>query len=75
VLRTFHGTRHDLVHGTLTGWCYRCHAQPNLDLLVLDDGRPVGFEQSHALCGSCLASACVGRASTATTHIVPRLGR
>ena len=52
-LRAFHGTRHDLEHGSLTGWCYRCHAQANLDWLVLDDGRTVGFEQSHLLCGSC----------------------
>jgi len=52
-LRSFHGSRHSLEHGSISGWCYRCHAQPNLDLLVLDDGSTVSFEQSHAQCGSC----------------------
>ena len=51
-LKEFH-TRVDLVHGTVGGWCYRCHTKDNFDKLHLFDGTLVSFDEAYTLCGSC----------------------
>jgi hypothetical protein len=48
----FH-TQRILRHGTLGGWCYRCHTKDNIDQLHLADGTLVSFDQAFELCGSC----------------------
>jgi hypothetical protein len=51
-LTDFH-TQKILNHGTLGGWCYRCHAKDNIDRLHLADGTLVRFDEAYELCGSC----------------------
>ena len=51
-LTEFH-TQKVLQHGTLGGWCYRCHTKDNIDRLHLQDGTLVTFDESFELCGSC----------------------
>lgn len=51
-LTEFH-TQKVLDHGTLGGWCYRCHTQENIDRLHLADGTLVTFDRAYELCGSC----------------------
>ena len=51
-LTEFH-TQKILHHGTLGGWCYRCHTKDNIDRLHLQDGTLVTFDQAFELCGSC----------------------
>jgi hypothetical protein len=51
-LTAFH-TQKILDHGTLGGWCYRCHTKDDIDHLHLADGTLVSFDQAYELCGSC----------------------
>ena len=51
-LTEFH-TQRVLHHGTLGGWCYRCHTKDNIDRLHLSDGTLVSFNEAYELCGSC----------------------
>jgi formate-dependent nitrite reductase cytochrome c552 subunit len=51
-LTEFH-TQKVLDHGTLGGWCYRCHTKDNIDHLHLSDGTLVSFNEAYELCGSC----------------------
>jgi hypothetical protein len=51
-LTEFH-TQKVLNHGTLGGWCYRCHTKDNIDRLHLADGTLVSFDEAYELCGSC----------------------
>jgi hypothetical protein len=51
-LTEFH-TQKVLHHGTLGGWCYRCHTKEDIDRLHLADGTLVSFDQAYELCGSC----------------------
>ncbi len=51
-LAEFH-TQKVLHHGTLGGWCYRCHTKDDIDRLHLADGTLVSFDQAYELCGSC----------------------
>lgn len=46
-------TRIHLEHGTTTRWCYSCHVADDMNALALPDGRRVGFDASHELCGAC----------------------
>jgi formate-dependent nitrite reductase cytochrome c552 subunit len=51
-LTQFH-TQKVLDHGTLGGWCYRCHTKDDIDHLHLSDGTLVSFNEAYELCGSC----------------------
>jgi hypothetical protein len=51
-LAQFH-TQKVLDHGTLGGWCYRCHTKDSIDQLHLSDGTLVSFNEAYELCGSC----------------------
>jgi hypothetical protein len=55
-LTQFH-TQKVLDHGTLGGWCYRCHGDghsgEDIDHLHLSDGTLVSFDEAYELCGSC----------------------
>jgi len=51
-LTQFH-TQKILHHGTLGGWCYRCHTKDSIDRLHLSDGTLVSFDEAYELCGSC----------------------
>ncbi len=51
-LTQFH-TQKILKHGTLGGWCYRCHTKDDIDELHLSDGTRVSFNEAYELCGSC----------------------
>lgn len=51
-LTQFH-TQKILHHGTLGGWCYRCHTKDDIDKLHLSDGTKVRFDEAYELCGSC----------------------
>lgn len=51
-LTEFH-TQRIVHHGTLEGWCYRCHTKDNINRLHLADGTLVTFDRAFELCGSC----------------------
>lgn len=51
-LTQFH-TQKVLHHGTLGGWCYRCHTKDDIDRLHLSDNTQVSFDEAYELCGSC----------------------
>jgi len=51
-LTQFH-TQKILDHGTLGGWCYRCHTKDDIDHLHLSDATLVSFNEAYELCGSC----------------------
>jgi hypothetical protein len=51
-LARFH-SRIELAHGTGSGWCYRCHAEGQLDHLRLPHGATVPFDEIEQLCGGC----------------------
>lgn len=52
-LTEFHARANGVEHGNLEGWCYRCHAQSDVDRLVLPDGRLVSFDRGYEHCGAC----------------------
>lgn len=51
-LREFH-TERQLRHGEGINWCDSCHTLDDPDHLHLNDGTPLGFDESHRLCGQC----------------------
>jgi hypothetical protein len=51
-LTQFH-TQKVLEHGSLGGWCYRCHTKDDIDRLHLADGTLLSFDEAYELCGSC----------------------
>ncbi|MCC6523341.1 MAG: hypothetical protein IT373_11815 [Polyangiaceae bacterium] len=51
-LTEFH-TNTGLRHGSVGGWCYRCHSNQDPDKLHLTDGTLLPFEKSYELCSGC----------------------
>lgn len=53
-LREFHTDRR-VDHGFVNQWCPDCHEPTNYDVLHLDDGTPVSFNEAYRVCGQCHA--------------------